>query len=351
MDEELLESEMIVVNSEVDELKMEKSELLRERQSLRQKWKLADENHQNLYAQYQNLIIENSRLQALINLREERKKEIIQSERSKLQKQDEGLKRRQHATEQKLIAATSDIRRYKDDIEKRDRKIMLLETRNGQLDKDVVNQQEDIQRRKSELKKMDNELEAERIEKKQLLDRNKVLTNMIRDQAQCIEDLEKELSEAKDFRDHQAQSIRKIQEKAFQPRDEAQWMQDTNEEVSDQLNGIGKQLQKWCKIYCSKTPLRLETMLPEDKASIQDLLTHVGNGTDGTLYSRFDDSDVNSRLAELLLMSSLSHTLYNTMFCNPFFFENDDLGTPSASNCTQDGPLSTVWRQILSSKY
>ena len=344
-DKELLQSEMIEKLKEVDQLKMEKSTLLQEREEFRQKWKKSDECYQELHAQYQKLLAETSKLQALVNNRDDKK----ESERSKLQKQDEGLKRKLHTAEDKLIAAASDIRRHKDDIDIKNQQIKNLEAKIARLGKDAVNQQEDIERRKSELKKMDNDLETLKIENTHLSDRNKALTNTARDQARCIEDLEKELSEAKDFGNHQAQSIKKIQEKAFQTQDEAQWMQDTNEEVSDQLNGIGKQLQKWCRIYCSKIPLHFETMSAEDKASIQDLLTHVGN--EEKFNSHFDDNDVSSRLTELLLLSSLSDTLYSKIFCNPFFFEKDDLGATNVSNSWKDGPLSSVWGQILKSKY
>lgn len=350
-DKELVQSTMdkyAEKSREVDSLVFISSELRRELEMFRQNWRNADENYRKLESQHRQLLSEKSELEVALRRKGDKKKQIIQNERTRLQKQDEGLKRKLLNAEQKVIDHTADIRSLKTEIELKDRRMQSLQDEVGRLRRNAEEQQGTIERTRAELRQLDQELEQSRLQNTKLTNRVKALTDTTDSQAECIQDLEHELGEVKHLRENQAQDIRNLQEKAFQPREEAQWFPDTNEDVNDQLNNIGKQIQKWCRIHSSKTALHFETLPPDDQAHIEVLLSLVANRSEGGLRFRFDDPDAGIRIPELLLASSLSHALYDRIFSNPFFFEEEDFGTSEASD---SGSLIKVWSHIRKSKH
>jgi FtsZ-binding cell division protein ZapB len=200
---------------------------------------------------------------------------------------------------------------------------------------------EDVRRLKSELQTMEIELQDSRSGCKRAEERN-------REQATCIRDLEKKVDELKSFGESQAQDIMRIQERAFQ-HEKGQWMPDTNREVSDQLTGLSKQLQKWCKTFSKRSILHMDDFSTDDQDRFNAILSDVAPKVSGRYLFQLNDPSVGTRLPELLLTSSLSHNLYARIFSNPFFFD-DYKASSTQSGGSSKSALAKLWENIQKGK-
>jgi myosin heavy subunit len=260
----------------------------------------------------------------------------LQSSLEKAQSNLEKSKRELNDANTKLINKQEYIRQQKSELDGKDRKIKSQQNELEKLQRTAEEQMESMRRLKSELASVDTELESKRIECRRLEEQN----NMKGD---CIREIEKELHELKSSSENQAHDIRKLQEKAFQHVEEGQWMPDTNREVSDQLNGLSKQLQRWCRNFSRKSMLRVNELTADDQTRLHEILSQVAHTVNGELLFQFGDPATGSRLPEVLLMSALSHDLYKAIFSDPFFFESHD-GQSESSTGTA---LAKLWSDLL----
>ena len=278
--------------------------------------------------------------------RGDEEREVLQRELNKLkglqislekaQSNFERSQRELYDTEKKLINKEGAMRQQRSELDGKDRKIKSQQNELEKLQKKAEEQMESMRMLKNEMASVETELERKRIDVRRLEEENKMMDG-------CIRDIEKELHELKSSSENQAHHIRELQEKAFQHVEEGQWMPDTNREVSDQLNGLGKQLQRWCRNFSRKSILRVNELTTDDQTRLNEVLSQVAHTVNGELVFQLEDPAIGSRLPEVLLMSTLSHDLYNAIFSDPFFFE-------SHGNHPEEGAgtaLAKLWSDLL----
>ena len=277
----------------------------------------------------------------VVNLRKELNKlKGVQSSLDKAQSNLDKSKRELYEANTKVINKERDIRLQKNEIEGRDRIIKSLKGDVDKLQRTAETHVEKMRGLKAELAKVETELEGKKIDFRRLEEQNRM-------QDITIQDMEKELHELKSSNENQAHNIRELQEKAFQHIEEGQWMPDTNREVSDQLNSLGKQLQRWSRTFSRRSVLRIDELTVDDQACLRKIISQVAHTVNGKHTFQFEDPAMGSRLPEVLLMSALSHDLYQAIFSNPFFFESCSLPAEDQPDASTGAALAKFWRDLL----
>lgn len=307
----------------------------------------------DLLSRYNSLIdVKNSlqeRLDSLTRISEEKlrrrdeEREGLQRELNKVkgaQSSVEKSKRELSDANSRLIDKERDIRQLKSILEVRDRKIKSQQSALDKLQRTVEGHMENIRVLKIELAGVETELERKRVEYRRLEEEDKM-------KGTCIQEIEKELLDLKSSSENQAHHIRELQEKAFQHVEEGQWMPDTNREVSDQLNGLSKQMQRWCRNFSRRSMLRVDELDEDDKTRLREVLSQVAHTVNGEYVFQLENPVIGSRLPELLLMSALSHDLYKTIFSDPFFFESHSIQNEGQPEVSAGLALAKLWSDLL----
>jgi myosin heavy subunit len=291
------------------------------------------DEYDDLRARYNNLVEVKNALQNKVDNEPLRRKLNKVKEVQSMQSSLEKSKRELSDANTKLINKERDIRQQKDELEAKERKIKSQQNSLDKLRRTAEEHVKNIRALKIELESVETELERKKEECRRLEDQSKMKDT-------CIQDIEKELNDLKSSSESQAHHIRELQEKAFRRVEEGQWMPDTNREVSDQLNGLCKQMQRWCRNFSRKSMLRIGELTEDDQTRLHDILSQVAHTVNGEYVFQFEDPTTGSRLPEVLLMSALSHDLYKAIFSNPFFFESQ----PETSTGIA---LAKLWSDLL----
>ncbi|OJJ42092.1 hypothetical protein ASPZODRAFT_137510 [Penicilliopsis zonata CBS 506.65] len=125
-----------------------------------------------------------------------------------------------------------------------------------------------------------------------------------------LSEAEKELVEVKQMYLRTAQSLRHVQERAFQLQDQQDWAPDSHEAVCRELNKLYADAHKWCKVYSHQACSILKTKPEEWPAECKDVVRY-----DEKAFSK------NARhLPSLVLEALLMDCIYKRIFAKPLFF-------------------------------
>ncbi|KAF2812376.1 uncharacterized protein BDZ99DRAFT_265717 [Mytilinidion resinicola] len=155
-----------------------------------------------------------------------------------------------------------------------------------------------------------------------------------------------EMNQMADQQEQQAEKFRRVQERAFRQIDSAEWMPESNEDISRKLKGLDFDIKAWAKTYAVPLVSKIETTRDE-RAKLMDCLNCVVRLENDKVPSRVGDDR-----AWMLLQARLLHKLYTEIFEEPFFFigerlcnvkpaKNDD-----ARSANIDAAFSTLYDEL-----
>ncbi|KAI9866989.1 MAG: hypothetical protein M1813_000387 [Trichoglossum hirsutum] len=161
----------------------------------------------------------------------------------------------------------------------------------------------------------------------------------------CISELESDLERAKDAQQVYAEDVRKAQETAFQLIEQAQWMPDADRDVTRKLNNLHSSMTSWCKNHAYKTAMNLEDLPADDQARVNRILSQVSQQVGETNPIKLNDLGLGSKGPGTLLLATLAHAVYGTIFSNPFFLETSR-SSPEERQPGDNQEASTVLYRI-----
>lgn len=241
---------------------------------------------------------------------------------------ENGFKRlsQQHSQGQEsLRRAQNTTKHYEEEIKKLNKKIEGFKSRETNFQEQ---QRKDAKTKES----LDSDLAHSR---EKLSNKEEILQA----QSESIRELETQLERFRVSQEQQAEEVRKAQESAFQMRLEpgqGQWMPDADNDVSNNFNSLSGEMGAWCKNFASKSPMGLESLLPDDQDRVKRILLRVAQHIGGKCLVDIEDKKLGSRIPGMLLFAILTTELFDTIFNNPFFFEESSLELAESASSGKD---------------
>ncbi|KAF2493185.1 hypothetical protein BU16DRAFT_540904 [Lophium mytilinum] len=155
-----------------------------------------------------------------------------------------------------------------------------------------------------------------------------------------------EMNQMADQQEQQAEKFRRVQERAFRQIDSAEWMPESNEDISRKLKSLDFDIKAWAKTYAVPLLSRV-ALTPDERANLMGCLDCVVRLEHGKVPPRVGDDR-----SWMLLQARLLHKLYTEIFEEPFFFIGERLSNvkpakgDDARSASIAAELSTLYDEL-----